>query len=56
MEIERRIATAPRMRALTEQINRLPGQCVGCRECRGVCEALFEAMVLPDLIVPRIPD
>jgi|GEM_PF-2556561 len=28
----------------------LNGPCVGCSDCNGLCEALIEALTVPDLI------
>ncbi|SMH51604.1 hypothetical protein [Maritimibacter sp. HL-12] len=51
MEIERNIAHAPRSRAVAGSIAGLRGGCVGCKECTGVCQALIEALTLPDTIL-----
>jgi len=51
MEIERNIAHAPRTRALAGNVAGLRGGCVGCKECSGLCEALIEALTLPDMIL-----
>jgi len=51
MERKRKIANTPRMRTVVEQVQSLRGPCVGCKECRGVCDALIDAVVLPDLIL-----
>lgn len=51
MKIERKIAESPRARAIAERVSGLPGPCVGCRECRGLCEALLDALVLPEIIL-----
>ena len=44
------------MAALARDLARLNAPCVGCADCRGLCRALIEAMVLPDLILHRRRD
>ena len=51
MKIERHSGHAPRSRALATQIAAMPSQCVGCEGCEGVCAALIDAMILPELIL-----
>ncbi len=53
MEIERRIAHAPQVAELARQTAALAGPCVGCTECRGLCHALIEALVVPELVLGR---
>jgi hypothetical protein len=47
-----------RMAALAQDLARLNAPCVGCADCRGLCRALIEVLVLPDLILHRgrVPD
>ena len=51
LEIERKTAFAPRTKALSQDIGALHGPCVGCSKCAGLCHALIEALVLPDIIL-----
>lgn len=37
--------------ALAAQITTLNAPCVGCSDCRGICQALLEAMTVPDIIL-----
>jgi hypothetical protein len=53
MTTDRKTGYAPKTRALADDIARLQGPCVGCEGCEGLCMALIEAMVLPDLILSR---
>jgi len=53
MIIERKIANAPRTEALARDVAGLLGPCIGCTGCRGVCAAMIDAMVLPDLILAK---
>jgi hypothetical protein len=43
-----------RISALARDLARLNTPCIGCADCRGLCRVLIDALVLPDLIVPRI--
>lgn len=51
MTISRDIGHAPRTHALAAELNGLNGPCIGCQDCRGMCQALIEALMLPDLIL-----
>ncbi len=51
MIVDRKIATAPRTEALAHDVAGLPDPFIGCEGCRGVCAAMIDAMVLPDLIL-----
>ncbi|MDU9006106.1 hypothetical protein [Sedimentitalea todarodis] len=53
MFISRHIAEAPRTTALTTEIAKLNGPCIGCSECDGLCKELIEALVVPDVILSR---
>jgi hypothetical protein len=55
MKIERKIADSPRTRAIAARVSGLSGPCVGCRECRGLCEALLDALILPEIVL-RSPE
>lgn len=51
MKISRSQAMTPRSTHLVGQISALRGPCVGCAGCRGLCEALIEALTVPDIIL-----
>ena len=53
MQISRSKAAASKVRALATEVSGLQGPCVGCSNCVGLCEALIDALVLPDLILSR---
>ncbi len=53
MMIDRKTGHAPRAEALAREIAGLREPCVGCPGCTGLCPALIEALVLPDLLVGR---
>lgn len=53
MQISRSKATASKVTALATEVSGLKGPCVGCNNCVGLCEALIDALVLPDLILSR---
>ena len=53
MEIDRSKADTPRLRALSVEISGLQGPCVGCESCDGLCMALIDALVLPDVILTK---
>ena len=51
MIIDRKIASAPRTEALAHNVAGLNGPCIGCEGCRGVCAAMIDAMLVPDIIL-----
>lgn len=53
MEIERRIAHAPRVAELARACAALTGPCIGCTGCKGLCAALIEVVALPEIILKR---
>lgn len=53
MFISRHIAEAPRTAALTSEISKLNGPCIGCTECDGLCKELIEALVVPNMILSK---
>ncbi|MEX0303969.1 MAG: hypothetical protein AB3N24_16240 [Leisingera sp.] len=53
MQISRSKSTAPKVKALATVVSELQGPCVGCTNCVGLCEALIDTLVLPDLILSR---
>ncbi|WP_299620890.1 hypothetical protein [uncultured Tateyamaria sp.] len=54
MTISRNIGHAPRTRALAEELNALNGPCIGCTGCEGVCQALLDALVVPDVVTKAV--
>ncbi len=53
MAIQRSVGFAPRVQKLANDIQLIQGSCIGCTDCRGLCEALLEAMTLPELLLAR---
>ncbi|UWQ37338.1 hypothetical protein PNH50_17105 [Leisingera aquaemixtae] len=53
MPISRSKSDAPRVKALSAKVSGLQGPCLGCTNCVGLCEALIDALVLPDLVLSR---
>ena len=53
MTIDRTKASTPRSLALARELADLHGPCVGCSECLGLCTALIDALVIPDLILSK---
>lgn len=53
MTIERELAFAPKTKALAQKIAALREPCVGCKHCTGLCEALIEALTLPEVLLGR---
>jgi hypothetical protein len=56
MNVTRSQTGTGQMATLAQDLARLNAPCVGCADCRGLCRALIEAMVLPDLILNRRRD
>lgn len=53
MIINRDKAPAHHVGELAQELSGLHGPCVGCKDCKGLCNALIEALVLPDVILSR---
>ncbi len=53
MFISRHIAQAPRTAALTTEIAKLNGPCIGCTKCDGLCKELIDALVVPEVILSK---
>lgn len=53
MKIERKAAFAPRTSALALDLASLQAPCVGCDGCTGLCDALIDALTLPDLLLGK---
>jgi hypothetical protein len=55
MQTRRTIGHAPRVAAMADEVAHLDGPCIGCAQCRGLCHALIDVLLLPDVIIAR-PD
>ena len=53
MNIDRKTAYAPRTSALAGKISQLQDPCVGCTDCVGMCAALIETMLVPEVVLRR---
>lgn len=53
MDIQRHVAHAPRTVELGRGVATLNQPCVGCTDCRGLCQTLIELMTLPDVLLGR---
>lgn len=53
MNIDRKTAYAPRTSALAGKISQLQEPCVGCTDCVGMCAALIETMLVPEVVLRR---
>lgn len=53
MEVEQRIAHAPKSLAARRVINTEMRECIGCTQCHGLCAELIEALTLPDAILKK---
>lgn len=53
MEIDRQIAKAPKTTEVGIAVSELGGNCVGCTNCQGLCQALIEVMTFPDVVLKR---
>lgn len=51
MQAHRKVAYAPRTKALALETSQMIGPCVGCVGCRGICQALLDAMTLPEIVL-----
>ncbi|MDK3016859.1 hypothetical protein [Pseudodonghicola flavimaris] len=53
MNISRSKSETPRLNALSVEISQLNGPCVGCENCVGLCMALIDALVVPEVILSK---
>jgi formate hydrogenlyase subunit 6/NADH:ubiquinone oxidoreductase subunit I len=53
MIINRDKAPAHHTLSLAEEMAKLRGPCVGCKNCRGVCRELMDLLILPDIILSK---
>ena len=53
MQINRSKPETPKLEALAGQVSALQGPCVGCSDCVGLCTALIDTLVLPDMILTK---
>lgn len=53
MQTERKVGNAPRTMDIVQKTVTINGPCIGCSGCQGLCQALIEAMTLPEIILTR---
>lgn len=53
MTISRSQPTTLHSTALAQEMSKLQGPCIGCRDCLGLCRALIDALVVPDVVLSR---
>jgi len=51
MDIERKVGHAPKTSEAGQVVATLPGPCVGCADCRGLCWEFLELLTLPKAVV-----
>ncbi|MFK7751044.1 MAG: hypothetical protein AB8B51_00700 [Sedimentitalea sp.] len=56
MNIQRSNPSTGHVNALAQEMADLNGPCVGCEGCNGVCQALIDALMLPNVILSRKRD
>ena len=53
---DRKTAHAPRTEALAQKLVQTTGPCVGCPGCDGLCQALIDALTVPDAVLSKRGD
>ena len=53
MDITRSPSDTRRTVQVGQIVTELNGPCVGCSECRGICQALIDAVTLPEVLLRR---
>ncbi len=53
MDITRSPSDTRRTLQVGQIVTELNGPCVGCSECRGICQALIDAVTLPEVLLRR---
>lgn len=56
MKIIRNRPQTPNVTELSMGLAQLNNPCVGCSDCVGLCDALIDALVLPDLVLSKRRD
>lgn len=55
LTITRRRGETDRVEAIATRVAGLGVPCVGCSDCRGLCQALIEVMVVPEVVLSDTP-
>jgi len=53
MQIKRAGTTGAHVAQLNHRIGTLQGPCVGCKDCKGLCTALIDALLIPEYILSK---
>ena len=53
MEIDRKQGHAPKTTAVAVTLAGMTQPCVGCTGCQGMCQALIDAITLPEIVLSR---
>jgi len=56
MKINRGKPKTEMTEVLARRLNDFYGSCIQCDECHGICPALIDALLLPDIIVRKETD
>lgn len=51
MQIERKTGYAPKVETIAAAAALVKGPCIGCPGCRGMCDALIEALSVPEAVL-----
>ncbi|QEW18082.1 hypothetical protein LA6_000239 [Marinibacterium anthonyi] len=51
MNIDRTRPPTARLKELSRKLDEIYGPCLACEDCTGICAALIDALMLPDVIV-----
>ena len=51
MKVERAIGHAPRVQSLGQSLAEMQGPCIACKDCAGLCHALFDLLLLPETVL-----
>ncbi|MGH1368421.1 MAG: hypothetical protein ACRBCL_07365 [Maritimibacter sp.] len=51
MQAKRIAGYAPQTETLARDVTALKAGCVGCSDCKGLCQELIDAMLVPGLVL-----
>lgn len=52
MITRRNVGHAPRVTEVAKELGEI-GCCIGCENCRGLCQAVIEAIAVPEAVLHR---
>lgn len=50
MNIERNFPSSTQSKALLSKLNQIHGPCIACSTCDGLCQALIDTLMVPDIV------